>query len=157
MANGFPLAAVGGPKEILDNDYFVSSTYAGEITALAACNAVIDIIRTKPEFHIDRLWEAGERFLNGFNNVSRELGFEIEGYPTRGVFKGNEENIALFFQEACIAGILFGKSWFISHSHIPLLDETLESCKDIMLKMTKKKPMLLGEMPKSPFSMRSRK
>jgi len=155
--NGYPLAAVGGPKEILDNDYFVSSTYAGEITALAACNAVIDTIRTKPEFHIDRLWEAGEKFLKGFNEASKELSFHIEGYPTRGVFKGNEENIALFFQEACLAGILFGKSWFISHSHIPLLENTLESCKDIILKMSKTKPKLLGELPRSPFSMKARK
>tara|TARA_R110000796_G_scaffold252618_2_gene388739 strand:+ start:5389 stop:6648 length:1260 start_codon:yes stop_codon:yes gene_type:complete len=157
MANGYPLAAVGGPAEILDNDYFVSSTYAGEVTALAACKAVMNTLRTKPEFHIDRLWEAGAKFLNGFNEASKALGFEIEGYATRGVFKGNELNIALFRQEACLAGLLFGPSWFISMSHIPLLDQTLESCKDILGKMEKKLPKLIGEMPRSPFAMKARK
>lgn len=156
MANGYPLAAVGGPSDILDNDYFVSSTYAGEVTAMAACKAVLSTIRTKPEFFIDRLWESGEKFLKGFNEAAKPLGFEIEGYATRGVFKGDELNIALFMQEACLAGLLFGKSWFISFAHISVLDIALESCKDILGKMERRRPVLLGHLPKSPFSMRSR-
>lgn len=157
MANGYPLAAVGGPASIMDNDYFVSSTYAGELSSLAACGAVIDIVRTKPEFHIDRLWEAGAKFRKEFNEVSMELGFQIDGYATRGVFNGDPLAIAIFFQQACIAGILFGKSWFISHSHLPMLDVTLDSCKLIMEKMRVEKPQLIGELPQSPFSMRNRK
>lgn len=156
MANGYALAAVGGPKDILDNDYFVSSTYAGEVSALAASKAVMEIVRSKPDFAIANLWKAGEEFLEGFNQSAAHLGFQIEGYPTRGVFKGSELNIALFMQEACLAGLLFGKSWFISLSHLQHLKHALESCKDIMGKMEKSLPKLKGEMPKSPFSMRSR-
>ncbi len=156
MANGYPLAAVGGSAEILDGDYFVSSTYAGEVCSLAACKAVLDILRTKPEFHIDRLWEAGKKFLNAFNEASAPLGFKIEGYATRGIFKGNDLNIALFMQEACLSGILFGKSWFISMAHLSVLDQAIESVKDILGKMERKLPKLKGEMPKSPFSMKVR-
>lgn len=156
MANGYPLAAVGGSEDLLDNDYFVSSTFAGEVGSMAACKALMNTLRSKPEFHIDRLWEAGEKFMRVFNEASAPLGFKIEGYPTRGVFTGNEVNIALFMQEACLAGFLFGKSWFISFAHLPMLDQILESLKDILGKMQKSKPKLLGEMPRSPFAMRSR-
>jgi glutamate-1-semialdehyde aminotransferase len=156
MANGYPLAAVGGPAAILDNDYFVSSTYAGEIASLAACKAVMHVIRTKPEFKVDNLWNEGEVFLEEFNIYARNLDFEIVGYPTRGVFKGNDENIALFFQEACKAGLLFGKSFFLSFSHIAFMKHALKSCKDILIKMEKSKPQLIGHMPQSPFAMRAR-
>jgi glutamate-1-semialdehyde aminotransferase len=156
IANGYPLAAVGGSAEILDNDYFVSSTFAGEVSSLAACKAVMDIIRTKPEYKVDNLWNEGSRFLEEFNDYSMALDFQIFGYPTRGVFTGNEENIALFFQECCKAGILFGKSFFLSFAHIPTLSNTLKSCKDILIKMQNRKPKLIGELPQSPFSMRAR-
>lgn len=156
MANGYPLAAVGGASEYMDGDYFVSSTYAGEIGSLAACKAVSRIIRENPNYNIDHLWNAGEKFLTEFNEHARPLDIKIDGYATRGVFTGDVVNTALFMQEACRAGMLFGKSWFISHAHIPVLNHALDACKDILIKMTKSKPKLKGEMPRSPFSMKAR-
>ena len=156
MANGYALAAVGGKAEVMNCDYFVSSTYAGEVTALTAAKAVTQIMRENPNYSVDRLWEAGSRFIETFNSYSSKLGFKIEGYATRGVFMGDDLNIALFMQEACEAGLLFGKSWFICHSHIPMLDSILNSCKDILMKMSKALPELKGKMPTSPFSMKAR-
>lgn len=156
MANGYPLAAVGGFSDFMDGDYFVSSTYAGEISSLAATKAVSRIVRENPNYNIDHLWEVGGNFLNTFNEYAKPLDIKIEGYNTRGVFQGNPLNIALFMQEACRAGILFGKSWFISHSHIPIINQAIDACKDILIKMNKTKPKLKGEMPKSPFSMKAR-
>jgi len=120
------LAAVGGRAELLDNDYFVSSTYAGEIASLAACKAVTKLLRENPNYNIDHLWDEGIKFRDEFNNFSEPLGFKIKGYGTRGVFDGSEMNIAIFFQEACRAGILFGKSWFISFAHLQNLNHTLD-------------------------------
>lgn len=157
IANGYPLAAVGGDNAILDGEYFVSSTFAGEILSLGACKASLELCRSRPEFHTRSLWDAGKKFLDAFNESSESLGFKISGYPTRGMFVGDPVNTALFMQEACLAGILFGKSWFISHSHLPLLDRTIESCKDIMERMRVSTPSLKGEMPQSPFAARVRK
>lgn len=157
MANGYPLAAVGGRAEIMDSDYFVSSTYAGELSSLAACKAVCNILKTNPQFDIKHLWEAGEQFIEEFNSFAHPLAFQIDGYPTRGVFKGNDLNIALFFQEACKAGFIFGKSWFISFSHLPLMKQTILTLRDILEKMSQRLPELEGKMPETPISMRFRK
>lgn len=156
IANGYALAAVGGPAEMMDSPYFVSSTYAGEVTALAACKATLKLVRENPNYDIKLLWQAGEEFIEGFNQFSEPLGFKIEGYATRGILKGNQSNIALFRQEACLAGYLFGPSWFISFGHIPLLKHALKGCQDIMLKMQSSLPELKGKMPRSPFAMRVR-
>lgn len=156
IANGYALAAVGGPAEILDGDYFVSSTYAGELSALAACKATLKIIRENPNYSVDQLWKAGAEFCKGFNEAAKPLGFELKGYPTRGVLAGNMDAIAIFRQEACLAGYLFGPSWFISFAHLPMLSHALKHCRDIMLKMAKNMPKLKGEAPRSPFAMRVR-
>ena len=42
LAGGMPLAAIGGKAAVLDGDYFVSSTFAGETASLAAATAVVD-------------------------------------------------------------------------------------------------------------------
>ena len=39
LANGLPLSVVGGRKEIMSGDYFVSTTYAGDTLAMAAARA----------------------------------------------------------------------------------------------------------------------
>lgn len=156
MANGYPLAAVGGPSKIMDSNYFVSSTYAGEISSLMAAKTVSKIIRENPNYNINHLLEAGKKFLTEFNQHSKPLGFEIKGYETRGIFQGDDLMIALFMQQACKADILFGKSWFISHAHIPRLYNLIESCKDILLKMSKTVPKLEGKLPRSPLSMKAR-
>jgi len=157
MANGYPLAAVGGKADVLDGDYFVSSTYAGEISSLAACKAVCKTLKSDPSFNINHLWEVGQEFLDQFNAYAAPLDIRIEGYPTRGAFKGNELNIALFFQEACKAGFIFGKSWFISFSHIPFMKQATKTLIDLLQRMSCKLPALQGEMPRSPESMRFRK
>lgn len=157
MANGYPLAAVGGSASVLDGEYFVSSTYAGEIASLAACRAVCKTLKTNPQFNINHLWEAGADFMSTFNSCAKPLGFQMEGYPTRAVFKGDELNMTLFFQEACKAGFIFGRSWFISFSHLPFLKNAMKSITDILERMKHRLPDLEGRMPESPVSMKFRK
>lgn len=156
LAGGYAISAVGGSKDVMDSDYFVSSTYAGEVSALAACKATAKLLRENPNYNIDRLWEVGAKFQIDFNAMSEDLGFRLVGYGTRGSFEGDPLTLALFFQEACKAGFLFGKSWFISFAHIAHVKHCLFAMRDIFLRMKTQKLKLEGQLPRSPFAQKVR-
>lgn len=155
MANGFPLAAVGGKAKIMDGSYFVSSTYAGEILSLIACKTVVKLLLNNHLYSINGLWENGKQFINKFSTIMGGRIY-IEGYPTRGVFMGDDLDIALLRQEACKSGILLHKTWFYS---FPLVKEDYlfftfleEFAKNLRMGKIK----LEGEMPKAPFAQKAR-
>lgn len=154
MAGGMPLAAICGRADILDQpDVFVSSTYAGERLSLAACLTVMDQLQNKHLIEI--LFEQGTFFQNRFNDIWPR-GVRLQGYGTRGVFVGEPLVKALFFQEACKAGILFGPSWFYAFPHMELNEQVLDSCRDILNRIKTGSVTLEGEMPQSPFAMKVR-
>jgi len=155
LANGLPLALVAGKKEIMDSEYFVSSTYAGEILSLSGCKAMFRTMHKKLDYDMGELWKNGQEFIDRFNALYPEK-IRIDGYPTRGVFTGEPETLAKFFQEACSAHILFCKSWFYNFDLVQYNDETILICKEILKNMKKGKVKLIGDMPKSPFSLKSR-
>lgn len=155
MANGMPLSAVGGKAKLMDGEYFVSTTFAGEILSLTACKAVCELLTGSHKYDIDRLWEEGQRFIDKFNEMCSPH-IEIEGYPTRGVFKGLPYTKAILFQEACKAGILLCNSWFynfglIDHNHF-----FFTFLKDFMDRLKRGELKLEGELPRSPFAQRVR-
>ncbi len=155
MANGMPISVVGGKSEIMNcGEYFVSATFAGETLSLAAAHKTLTLLQTK--FPIDTLWERGEQFLKAFNSIAPEI-VKIQGYPTRGVFVGSDLNKALFWQEACKAGMLFGPSWFFNFSHIAHMELVLSSCQDILRRIQVGSVALQGELPKKPFAQQMRK
>lgn len=154
IANGMPLAVVGGRKEVMECDeYFVSSTFAGETLSLAAALKTMSLLQAK--HNLAYLWEKGSQFLKRFNSLWPD-GVWIEGYPTRGVFRGEAINKALFWQEACRAGLLFGPSWFFNFSHIELMDSVLSTCQDILTRIRLGQVKLEGEMPQTPFAQKAR-
>lgn len=156
MAGGLPLAAVGGKKKIMDGDYFVSSTYAGDIFSLAACKATVDLAMRDPAYSVEKLWDIGEVFMKKFNSMTEHLGLSIVGYPSRGSLNGLDVVKALFMQEACKAGFLFGPSWFYN-THLILEDHNFFTfLKDFVQNMNLNQIKLEGRMPTSPFSARSR-
>ena len=63
MANGYPLAAIVGPRRLMKHATEVSSTFGGEAIGLAAAKATIEIYRKEPV--ISRLWQIGKRLLAG--------------------------------------------------------------------------------------------
>lgn len=150
MANGMPLAAVGGRAEILDGDYFVSSTYAGDRASLAACRAVVRALNADI-YNIGRLWESGHIFIDQFNDLFN--GVKIEGYPSRGRIVGPDRD--LFLQEACKAGLLFGPSWFWN---FPLMEEKniFTLLNPVAQKLNGGLAKMEGEPPQSPFAERAR-
>ena len=159
IAAGFAMSAVGGRKEIMDGNYFVSSTYAGEVMRFHACDWVIKSLLSDYRYKIEMLWERGEAFIKRFNEMGGGK-IALEAYPSRGRFISEREDgaliKALFFQEACKAGILVGPSWFYSFANSEKDYFFFEFFKTFMCRLNLNSIKLDGLMPTSPFAERVR-
>lgn len=153
IGGGLALSAVCGRKDVMEADYFVSSTFAGDTLALASCLKTFDLVQNK--FKIDVLWQKGAEFMFKFNELWRD-GLTLDGYPTRSVFKGSVEVKALFMQECCEAGILVGPSFFLCFPHMEIMDEALSTFKDILARIRLGEVKLRGEMPVTPHAQKTR-
>lgn len=80
MANGMPLAAVVGSKEVMQaaEDLVISITYGGEALSLAAAVATMDVMR-KHNVH-ERLHRTGELLGDGINGAAQRAGVALEAY-----------------------------------------------------------------------------
>jgi glutamate-1-semialdehyde 2,1-aminomutase len=155
MANGLPLSVVGGKRDVMEcGEYFVSSTFAGETVSLAAALKTMTLLQTN-KYDVSYLWQKGQQFITEFNSIAADV-VMIDGYPTRGVLRGEPLLKAIFMQEACRAGILFGPSWFFNFKHIDVMDVVLNTCRDIMTRIKTGSVQLDGEMPSSPFAQKMR-
>ncbi|MFN7088745.1 MAG: aminotransferase class III-fold pyridoxal phosphate-dependent enzyme [Candidatus Paceibacteria bacterium] len=169
MANGFPLSAIVGRKEIvkLFEEVFYSFTFGGEIVSIAASLATIKELKDKNV--IKHLWEQGRKIKDGYNVLAREYGLEkytqCIGYPTRTVitFKNDENEdfweLKSLFQQECIKrGILFTGNHNICFSHtnkdidytLRVYRTVLEIIKDAIEK-NKVKKLLEGKPVKPVF------
>jgi glutamate-1-semialdehyde 2,1-aminomutase len=152
MGGGLPLSAIGGRKSVMNcGEYFISGTFFGETVSLAACLEVINLMkRDGTKYSIDELWRSGQSFLDRFNELSPHL--KITGYPSRGVFEGDDTVKALFWQEACKAGILLGPSWFYNFPLMTETDSVMPIFRDIFSRIHLGNVRLEGAMPKKPFA-----
>ncbi len=123
IANGFPLAAVGGRAEIMDavGRTWISSTLATEWVSLAAAQATLGVLSSErvPE-HLGRV---GSRLLAGFGGLAERHGRVVSGVA------GVPEMCCLVFHresagaavavEAARRGLLFkrGAYNFVSLAH----------------------------------------
>ena len=139
MANGLPLAAVVGPRELMREfeDIFVSSTFGGDTLALAACRATLDDYRASPS--IEHLWRMGRRFQEGFGALPRGSACPrgCIGYPVHPKVVIDHPSpeaqrllMSLFLQETAGARRIVHFAGFnISFSHGEAdVDETLDAC-----------------------------
>lgn len=153
LANGYPISCVGGKAAWMDGDYFVSSSFAGEMSSIAAASATLKCLQTG--YDLAHLWNMGGSFQKQFNEICAGV-VKIEGYPTRGVLVGDTLLKALFMQETCKAGILFGASWFFCFPHIQVIDLVLNTLKDIVTKIKSGTVKLEGTIPQVPFAAKVR-
>jgi hypothetical protein len=107
------------------------------------------IIETKK--NLEDLWFYGDRLRRNLNALLPEIVFE--GYGTRGMLNTTNPTTALFMQEACKAGILFGKAWFFNFAH---LEENIENfvlsvCSSIAERIKHGEVKLEGRMPEETF------
>jgi glutamate-1-semialdehyde 2,1-aminomutase/spore coat polysaccharide biosynthesis protein SpsF len=128
MANGFPIAALVGPRELMAvcDEIFFSFTFGGETVGLAAAKATIAKLRREPV--IPHLWAQGQRLKDGYNTLAHRFGVarytECIGYAPRTVitFRDSEGAESLLFksyvQQECLKrGILFSGGQNLSFSH----------------------------------------
>jgi glutamate-1-semialdehyde aminotransferase len=128
MANGMPLAAVCGRREVMGvaDRLIVTTTYGGEALSLAAATATIAKLRGGAVY--PGIWRIGRRLMDGLNGIARELGvpFRCHGYAPLSAmtFEGDLATRASdcwfhFLKEAARHGVLFrrGGCNFISAAH----------------------------------------
>lgn len=167
MANGMPLSAVVGRKDVMKlfNEVFFSITFGGETLSLAAALATIKEIEEKNV--IEHIWRQGRKLKDGYNKLAKEIGVNTEcvGLPPHTIFKfrdskGKEslEIKSLFLQETVKRGILFSGTQNISYSHSDEdIEKTLVACGE-SLRLLKKavdknkiKELLDGEITREVF------
>ncbi len=153
LGGGLPISVVGGKKEIMNCDYFVSSTFAGDCIGLAGAKAVMNLIK-EPELMAD-LHRNANKFCDDFNSIAPDL-IKIEGYGTRGIFQAEELTKALFMQECVKAGILFGPSFLYGTEHSKHDDRTLSICRAVLNRIKNGEVKLEGLMPVKPYAQKVR-
>jgi 4-aminobutyrate aminotransferase/(S)-3-amino-2-methylpropionate transaminase len=79
LAGGFPLSAVTGRAEVVDSAPVggIGGTYAGNPLAVAAANAVLDVI--EEEKLCDKANEIGDRIQSRLKTLSQRQGMEVIG------------------------------------------------------------------------------
>lgn len=78
MANGLPLSAVVGRRDVMQvfDDIFYSGTFGGETLALAACGAVIDEMVTTDA--VERIWDVGTTTMSAVDALIQSK--RLEGH-----------------------------------------------------------------------------
>jgi len=133
LANGFPLAAVGGRSNVMAavSHTWISSTLATEFVALAAAKATLNVMveRQVPE-HLRRV---GRRLLNGLTALRHQypdLVSGVGGVSEMCFLQYADEAVSRAVASACAhAGLLFKRSAynFVSLAHTDaVVDQSLE-------------------------------
>lgn len=133
IANGFPLAAVGGRREVMEGvaRSWISSTLATEFVSLAAAKATLEqmVAQRVPE-HIGRV---GRRLLSGLAGLHHDhpdLISGVGGIAEMCFLQYADETVSRAVTAACAhAGLLFKRSAynFVSLAHQDVVvDRSLE-------------------------------
>lgn len=128
LANGYPLSAVAGKKEIMKlmEEVFFSFTFGGETLSLAASLAVLEKLQTKPV--IEKMRKTGTVLMERLNALIEKYKlqdvFEVAGIPVWSflIVKDTKNYPAwkiksLFMQEMFKNGILCIGSHNMSYAH----------------------------------------
>ena len=127
IANGYPLSALVGRKEILDSvseNVYISSTFAGDLLSITAALKNISIIQR--ENTIGHLKVLGEALRDGLNQAFEKNSIDAicKGmfHKTITVFKDMEEipgkAIETVFRKLCLErGVFLGYGHFICQAH----------------------------------------
>lgn len=130
LANGYPLSAIGGRREIMElmEEIFYSFTFGGESLSLAAARATLDKLLREPI--LESMWARGQQLLDGVRAlISRhkvEHIFTAVGQPVWSFLLMSDaggyssfEIKSLYMQEILARGILGIGSHNISYAHSP--------------------------------------
>jgi glutamate-1-semialdehyde 2,1-aminomutase len=123
LANGFPLAAVGGRRDVMDGvtRTWISSTLATEFVSLAAARATLEVMVSAAV--PDHLRRIGGRLHQGLRDLSQEhpdLIAGVAGIPEMCFLQYGDEAVSRTITAACAgSGLLFKRSAynFVSLAH----------------------------------------
>ena len=151
LANGYPLSAFGGRRDVMQKlyDVIITTTYAGETLSLAAAHATLQILRDEPV--IEHLWTMGARLQQGFDAAVQALGLSARaiGLPpaVQFHFSDDAETDAaahhVFFRELYRRGIFAARPFLLSYAHQDEdLDETLGAMEEALAIVAEEMPAL---------------
>jgi glutamate-1-semialdehyde aminotransferase len=150
LANGLPISCVAGKDGVMESDYFVSSTFAGDRVALEAAICCLKLVGG--EFDPSHLWGHGQKFIDELNEVLNPS-IEVLGYPTRGAFVGNETIKNLFFQEMVKLNWFFHPMTWFYNKYLPShLEHMISNAKIVMRRILSGDVKLEGIPYQKPFS-----
>jgi glutamate-1-semialdehyde aminotransferase len=143
LANGLPIAATVGRKEIMKvaEELLITSTYGGETLSLAGLVASIKEYKEKKV--IDYIWARGKELMASLNGLVQKynLALAFKGFPPLSTFnfeykddRLNNDLCTLFLQEAAKRGILFRRNGlnFITFSHTTRdIELTIKTCDEV--------------------------
>lgn len=125
MGNGWPISCIAGRREIMQvfDDAFVSFTFAGDVSAMAASLKVLDILESGDAYA--RMSSAGAKLFDGALVMAREADLEsnfvLKGHPHWPAFSfvsedGEDDPItrAFWIQELTRRGVLILTTFNIS-------------------------------------------
>jgi glutamate-1-semialdehyde 2,1-aminomutase len=128
MANGYPISALVGKKEIMKvmEDIFFSFTFGGETLSLAAALATMQKMESEPV--LETLYSQGSKVMEGLNELIRKHELEsvlsVGGSPVWSflIIKDTPEysswvTKSFYLQEMLARGILTVGSHNMSYSH----------------------------------------
>ena len=139
MANGFPISAVVGTKDVMNTaeNVRLSATFNVEIVSMAAAMATLEIFQNGNV--VDHIWRMGEVLISGLEKIVKQSGVEagVVGYAPMPLLKfgysDQKLNLAMresFYTEALKRRIFYHPThvWFVSNSHTEEdIRETLEA------------------------------
>jgi glutamate-1-semialdehyde aminotransferase len=144
LANGFPLAAVGGRSEVMDGvgRTWISSTLATEFVSLAAARATLDIMdRQEVPAHLGRV---GARLLAGLERLAQQYPGLVSGaggLPEMCLLHfRDDERSRLVAAECSRRGLLFKRSAynFVSLAHDEsVIERTLEVLEEVCVEVAR--------------------
>lgn len=141
MANGMPLAAVCGGKDIMNcfEHTWISSTYASEALSIVSAITTINLLKQKKlDKKIEKL---GSIFMNGMRELITRYNIraELSGIPQLFYIRFNSETLEkLIMRETLKNGILLKRTAYnyVSASHTEKqIEYTLQTCEDVFKKM----------------------
>ncbi len=130
LANGMPIAAVGGRYDIIKEfeNIFFSGTFGGECVSLAAALACLKEYKHKDVMYSQRIWESGRQLMSKMQQIP---GLKVYGFPCRPFYKldcpdpvlpgwESPETITLLMKEVISRGVLGHYGYInVSLSHTP--------------------------------------
>lgn len=163
MANGYPIAAVGGKRELMDRfrthpegDVFFAGTFNGHPAGCAAALATIDVLEKATTY--PRLFGLGERMRRGLSEIVSRLGLKatVAGFgsvfltyfqegPIRNYsdLLRNDADLFVNYRTQLIERGIFKLPMNLKRNHVSLshteeqIDQTLEACEDVLRRLAR--------------------